>query len=386
MNTTKTEAMIMEANKRQQNMSEIAYRHRITGEGTTREEFNKSLIKCKWCNTEVQVKSMKRHNLSYKCKEEKKKKEKRNTTIIMNETDDEMNHESNTYVISMPKGTICNCPDKKCPFQSNNRTQMRKHFRARHLDDIIIIEEEGLLPQCVECGLYQKNVNEASHLGSEECKRFAEIRKNKRIDECQKAAKNVSFYINGEEIKKVKQFKYLGRIITDDDNDLMAVEQQLTKARRTWGMIGKVIKKKSKSNPRIMSIFYKVIVQTILLYGSESWVLNQGLKDKLNSFHNRCARYITGDHIRVIDDVWYYPSRKETLEKADLLTIDEYITKRKNTVSIYAEETQIFKDCKEITERTKDNKSLAWWNKNNNICLDVAEISINESDFVSTVR
>ncbi|MFK5283320.1 hypothetical protein ACI3PL_27480, partial [Lacticaseibacillus paracasei] len=61
------------------------------------------------------------------------------------------------------------------------------------MDDIIIIEPEGLLPQCVECGLFQRNVNSATHLESEDCKRYAEIKRNKRIDELQKAATNVSF-------------------------------------------------------------------------------------------------------------------------------------------------------------------------------------------------
>ena len=35
-----------------------------------------------------------------------------------------------------------------------------------------------------------------------------------------------------------------------------------------------VIKKKSVFNPRIMSDFYKVIVQTVLLHGVESWVMS----------------------------------------------------------------------------------------------------------------
>ena len=80
---------------------------------------------------------------------------------------------------------------------------------------------------------------------------------------------------------------------------MAAIESQLVKARGVWGRIGKVIKKKSFSNPRVMSIFYKVIVQTVLLYGAESWVLNTHSRNKINSFHHRCSRYITGKHIRV---------------------------------------------------------------------------------------
>ena len=64
-----------------------------------------------------------------------------------------------------------------------------------------------------------------------------------------------------------------------------------------------------------MSIFYKVpvIVLKVLLYGSESWVLTDHIKRKLNSFHNICARFITGRHITKIDDQWHYPETKQTL-------------------------------------------------------------------------
>ena len=43
-----------------------------------------------------------------------------------------------------------------------------------------------------------------------------------------------------------------------------------------------------------MLTFYKVIVQTVLLYGSESRVLGTQIKSKVNSFHNRYSRFITG--------------------------------------------------------------------------------------------
>ena len=133
------------------------------------------------------------------------------------------------------------------------------------MEDIIIINEEGLLPQCVQCGIFQSN----------DCKRYAQVKNNKRLDRCNKAATNVKFQLNGNDIKKVDDFKYLGRIIDNTDDDLKAVENQLKKARATWGRMGKILKIKTDSNIRIMSIFYKVIIQTILLYGSESWVINE---------------------------------------------------------------------------------------------------------------
>jgi hypothetical protein len=41
------------------------------------------------------------------------------------------------------------CPHQGCPFSATQRDKMRKHFRTRHPEDIIIIQEEG-------CGIFQK--------------------------------------------------------------------------------------------------------------------------------------------------------------------------------------------------------------------------------------
>jgi hypothetical protein len=49
----------------------------------------------------------------------------------------------------------------------------------------------------------------------------------------QNAAKNVKFHIDNQPVIKVQNFNYLGRIITEDDDDLPAVERQITKAQAT---------------------------------------------------------------------------------------------------------------------------------------------------------
>jgi hypothetical protein len=171
-------------------------------------------------------------------------------TIYDNDYNNDIQHDTNEagvhdnfFYIDMEHNVRQQCPAQNCPFITNNRTRMRKHFRVMHPEDIIIIKQEGLLPRCHECGLFQANVNTARHLNSEDCKKYATIKNNKRFDLCQKGAKNVQFQVNGEKIKMVEQFNYLGRVLSDDDNDLKAVESQLVKARKVWGRIGKLIKK-----------------------------------------------------------------------------------------------------------------------------------------------
>jgi hypothetical protein len=46
----------------------------------------------------------------------------------------------------------------------------------------------------------------------------------------------------------IKQFKYLGRILSEDDSDDAAIKYNLQKARDKWGRIGKILSKKDAHN------------------------------------------------------------------------------------------------------------------------------------------
>jgi hypothetical protein len=78
-----------------------------------------------------------------------------------------------------------------------------------------------------------------------------------------------------------------------------------------------------------MTSVYRTVIQAVLLYGSESWVLKQQMERSLESFHHKCARYIMGQHIQKnTDGTWTCPVSSEVLEKAHLLTIQTYIEKQ----------------------------------------------------------
>jgi hypothetical protein len=130
------------------------------------------------------------------------------------------------------------------------------------------------------------------------------------------------FTANGEPIEAVKEFKYLGRILSDNNSDEACVERNLKRAKGKWGMISRILSSEDAS-PKVLGTFYKPIVQSVLLYGSESWVLTKPMIKKLASFHRRCARYISGMHIRPndpnnLDGEWTYPPTATVLEAAGL--------------------------------------------------------------------
>ncbi len=81
------------------------------------------------------------------------------------------------------------------------------------------------------------------------------------------------FTIHGDVLKRVKVYKYLGRMMAQDDNDAQAIRAQLRKACATWARVGKVLWGENTS-PTIAAKFYLAVVQAVLLYGSKKWVIS----------------------------------------------------------------------------------------------------------------
>jgi len=71
-----------------------------------------------------------------------------------------------------------------------------------------------------------------------------------------------------------------------DDNDIQAIRAQLRKARATWA---REVLWAENVPPRVAAKFYKVVVQAVLLYGSETWVLSTTALTSLEGFHIRAA-------------------------------------------------------------------------------------------------
>jgi hypothetical protein len=163
---------------------------------------------------------------------------------------------------------------------------------------------------------------------------------------------NASKHLDGpsfqdQPIETVTDFQYLGRVITSRDNDWMAARWNLQKAKQRWMNISRVLAHESAS-PRISALFYKATIQTVLLYGSETWVITDEILQLLTSFHHSIARHITGRYPRLIADTdeWTHPSIQETLCIAGMFSINEYIHQRCAYLECHAQDLPLLQDCR----------------------------------------
>ena len=109
--------------------------------------------------------------------------------------------------------------------------------------------------------------------------------------------RNIQLTLNGETIENVDNFKYLGAQMISTEKDFKIRKGQAWAA---FKQLGKIWKSKTTSLKLKINIF-KVSCLTILMYGSETWVFGEKLRNELDSFATNCYRHILG--IKRIDKV-----------------------------------------------------------------------------------
>jgi hypothetical protein len=102
--------------------------------------------------------------------------------------------------------------------------------------------------------------------------------------------------VHGDVLEMVEVYRFLGRLLLQDGNDVQAVQSQLHKAQGTWTRDGQVLHRESPP-PRTSAKFYQAIVQSVFLYGSKTWVLSKAVMARLEGFHICAAYWMTKKHI-----------------------------------------------------------------------------------------
>ncbi len=168
------------------------------------------------------------------------------------------------------------------------------------------------------------------------------------------------FTVHGDALEKVEVFKYLGRMMAQDNNNVQAVRYQLRKARGTWACIGQVLRSEN-ATPRVAAKFYKAVVQAVLLYGSEMWNLTKAVLAWLEGFHVQATYHMAQVHWPrwVAGNQWVYPKMSDVLEECGMATMQHYIQKRRVTIAIYIADRPILEACQQ-GEHTRGLHRRQW--------------------------
>ena len=138
----------------------------------------------------------------------------------------------------------------------------------------------------------------------------------------------MAFEVYGKQLQSVPSFQYLGRTLTAGDDDWPAVAGNLGKARKSWGRLQRILSREGATK-RVSGNFFKAVVQQVLLFGSETWVVLPRVERALRSFIHGAARQITGKQPRIgWDGKWYYPSLVGAMKEAGFTDVRKSITRR----------------------------------------------------------
>lgn len=108
--------------------------------------------------------------------------------------------------ISLNYPTKVRCPVDGCSGRATTRSSLRYHFLYRHPNDTLHILEKGPDPY-------------RTHLATAVCRAGAARCRQERNKEEARAIRDVVFFTQGQQLETVPQFKYLGRLLTSQDNE-----------------------------------------------------------------------------------------------------------------------------------------------------------------------
>jgi hypothetical protein len=138
------------------------------------------------------------------------------------------------------------------------------------------------------------------------------------------------FQLQGDRLQKVEDFLYLGRTLSSGNDDSLAVQHNIVKAKKNWAEIQRILSCKAVKMKTFVH-FYKAIVFNVLLYRSETWVITAATAKSLGAFHNSCIHTISGQPIQRVavgNKVhWVRPSIGPLLKQTKLSPLSTYIDK-----------------------------------------------------------
>ena len=334
-------------------MSPIAYKRRFDGLLPTYRERKLAKVACPYCDKSVSDQYLPTHIRSIHGI----------TVPLVPVTPTSPDCDQQTYNISIPVDRISvPCPVPGCPAAPIGRTNMRRHFSSRHVSAGLCIKEQGSTVRCPNCLRFLSRLT-PRHLNSRMCQVQTTRRQaRERLREQILLQDTAKFYIGDKLIDLVSLFKYLGRWLANDNSDSMAVTKNLQKARARWGRISRLLSRSTASSTT-MARFYLAVIQSVLLFGSETWVLSQRDLNRLERFHARCARHIAHRPIRPLPDgTWDTPPTDEVLDDCDLSPIATYIAKRKTTLLSYARHSSaLYQQCLASVPVPSATHRLVWW-------------------------
>ncbi len=138
-----------------------------------------------------------------------------------------------TYMVSAAlHARALSCPYPGCEGHLQDGWMMHRHFGDVHPMDLAKVPKEGKFDHCEQCRM-QVHPMYPQHRYTKECQIRVERKHQREMAILLALALCQQFLVHGNVLEWVQVFKYLGRLLVQDDDDMQAICAQMRKARDT---------------------------------------------------------------------------------------------------------------------------------------------------------
>lgn len=120
-----------------------------------------------------------------------------------------------------------------------------------------------------------------------------------------------SFAINSYEFEKVDTFKYLGSLITSNNENPLEIKDRIKAGNKAYYSLQKLLKSRFLTRTSKKRI-YRTILRPVVLYGGETWVMTKKEEEGLNTWERKVLRRIYGPVCDLGE--WRIRTNEETYE------------------------------------------------------------------------
>jgi hypothetical protein len=168
-------------------------------------------VTCRGCGKDMRASSLGRHLAD--------QHEIYQQQVVAKELLDE--REGVVYEVPLGCGKL-KCPFPLCKGGLASGWMMQRHFCDLHPMDYVVVKKEGRYPRCPCCGM-QVDPRYPAHINTQECRMGTARRHQTDMAVRSALALCQQFTVHGDVLEKVEVFRYLGRLLSQDDDDIQAV-------------------------------------------------------------------------------------------------------------------------------------------------------------------
>ena len=172
---------------------------------------------------------------------------------------------------------------------NHRRLQAKTKIKTETIRDLLFADD------CALCADSETNMQNLVNKFSEACLNFGLTVSTKKTEVMHqpapgKAYVEPSITVNGQKLKVVDKFTYLGSTLSQNQTIDDEISLRLAKASAAFGRLNTTVWTRRGIRLETKLKVYQAVILPTLLYGCETWTIYQRHAKKLNHFHTKCLR------------------------------------------------------------------------------------------------